>query len=137
GPLDDSPEPNVEPVQTVQAQELADDEEITVEEPLFPVVVEINPKYAGTTFLFPSSSMTETISPFHLKQVRDEEIEKSAKRVTDSGEVLHRKKIVVSEGDQEITTQRVEDATVARALVDKDEVVKNLTRSIIGLRQIK
>jgi len=136
GPLDDSPEPNVEPVQTVQAQELADDEEITVEEPLFPVVVEINPKYAGTTFLFPSSSMTETISPFHLKQVRDEEIEKSAKRVTDSGEVLHRKKIVVSEGDQEITTQRVEDATVASALVDKDEVVKDLTRSIIGLRQI-
>src|SRR5699024_12804979 len=73
---------------------------------------------------------------FHLKQVRDEEIEKSAKRVTDSGEVLHRKKIVVSEGDQEITTQRVEDATVASALVDKDEVVKDLTRSIIGLRQI-
>lgn len=136
GPLDDSPESNVEPVQTVQAHELADDEEITVEEPLFPVVVEINPKYAGATFLFPSSSMTETISPFHLKQVRDEEIEKSAKRVTDSGEVLHRKKIVVSEGDQEITTQRVEDATVASALVDKDEVVKDLTRSIIGLRQI-
>lgn len=128
--------PGVQHGQTVQAYELDDDEKITVEEPLFPVVVEINPKYAGTTFLFPSSSMTETISPFHLKQVRDEEIEKAAKRVTDSGEVLHRKKIVISEDDREITTQRVEDATVASALVDKDDVVKDLTRRVIGLRQI-
>ena len=129
-------EPSIEPVQTVQAHELDDDEEITVEEPIFPVVVEINPKYAGTTFLFPSSAMTETISPFHLKQVRDDEIENAAKRVTDSGEVLHRKKIVISEDDQEITTQRVEDATVASTVVETDEVVKELTRSIIALRQI-
>jgi len=136
GPAVDPTAQEIEDGQTVQTYELEDDEEITVEEPLFPVVVEINPAYAGTKFLFPSSSMTETITPFHLKQVRDEEIEKAAKRVTDSGEVLHRKKIVVSEDDQEITTQRVEDATVASALVDKDEVVKELTRRVIGLRQI-
>src|SRR5699024_4450585 len=55
---------------------------------------------------------------------------------TDSGEVLHRKKIVISEDDQEITTQRVEDATVASTVVETDEVVKELTRSIIALRQI-
>ena len=128
--------PGVEPGQTVQAYELEDEEEITVEEPLYPVVVEINPKYKGTKFLFPSSSMTETITPFHLKQVRDDEIEKAAKRVTDSGEVLHRKKIIVSEDDREITTQRVEDATVASALIGRDEVVKELTHRVVGLRQI-
>jgi type III restriction enzyme len=121
---------------TVQAHELADNEDIEVEEPIAPVVVEINPKYAGTTFSFPSSTMVETIRPFHLKQVRDDEIEKAARRVTDSGEVLHRKKIVVSEDDEQLTTQRIEDATVASALVVEDEVVKELTRRIIGLRQI-
>lgn len=121
---------------TVQAQQLGDDEEIKPEEPPFPVTVEINPRYAGTTFLFPSSTMVETVMPFHLKQVRYEEVERAAKRVTDSGEVLHRKKIVVSDEDQEIVTQRVEDATVASALVGKDEVVKQLTRRVIGLRQI-
>ncbi|MGD7003840.1 DEAD/DEAH box helicase [Corynebacterium halotolerans] len=121
---------------TVHTQQLDDEEAIEEDEPIFPVTVEINPRYAGTTFLFPSSTMVETITPFHLKQVRDEEIEKAAKRVTDSGEVLHRKKIVVSEGGHEITTQRVEDATVASALVDKDEVAKQLTRQVAGLRQI-
>lgn len=124
------------PGATVQAHEIADDEVIDIEEPLAPVTVEINPKYAGTTFCFPSSTMIETIRPFHLKQVRDEEIEKAARRVTDSGEVLHRKKIIVSEDDEQLTTQRIEDATVASALIDEDEVVKELTRRIIGLRQI-
>jgi len=136
GPGDNFAAPDVVDGQTVQAYELEDDEEIAVEEPLFPVVVKINPKYAGTKFLFPSSAMTETITPFHLKQVRDEEIERAAKRVTDSGEVLHRRKIVVSEDDHEITTQRVEDATVASTPVNEDEVVKQLTRRVIGLRQI-
>src|SRR5699024_2771111 len=77
-----------------------------------------------------------TIRPFHLKQVRDEEIQKAARRVTDSGEILHRKKIVLSEEDEQLTTQRIEDATVASAAIDEDEVVKELTRRIIGLRQI-
>src|SRR5699024_2724810 len=125
-----------QPNATVQAHELADDEAIEVEEPVVPVTVEINPKYVGTTFAFPSSTMVETIRPFHLKQVRDDEIEKAARRVTDSGEVLHRKKIVVSEDDEQLTTQRIEDATVASALIAEDEVVKELTRRIIGLRQI-
>src|SRR5690625_2170324 len=124
-----------QPNATVQAHELADDEAIEVEEQALPVTVEINPKYAGTTFYFPSSTMVETIRPFHLKQVRDDEIEKAARRVTDSGEVLHRKKIVVSD-DEHLATQRIEDATVASALIDEHEVVKELTRRIIGLRQI-
>lgn len=121
---------------TVQANAMDDEEEITVEEPIVPVTVEINPQYAGTTFVFPSSTMMETIRPFHLKQVRDEEIEKAARRVTDSGEILQRRKIIVSQDDEHLTTQRIENATVASALVDQEDVVKELTRRIIGLRQV-
>lgn len=120
----------------VHATELDDDEPIPEPEPVFPVKVEINPQFAGTTFLFPSSTMSETVAPFLLKQVRNDEIEKAAKRITDSGEVLQRKKIIASEDDQVLKTQRVEDATVASASIDKQEVVRELTRRIIGLRQI-
>ncbi len=124
------------PTATVQVVELDDAEEIRDESALTPVVVEINPKFAGTTFLFPSSAMSQTIPPFHLKQVHGDEIKAAAKRVTDSGEVLHRKKLIASEEKQAITTERIEDAKVASALVDKADVVRELTRRVIGLRRV-
>lgn len=121
---------------TVQARELEDDADVADESLPTPVVVEINPKFAGTTFLFPSSTMSETIAPFHLKQVHQGDIKAAAKRVADSGEVLHRKKLVASEEKQQIKTERIEDAKVASARVDRDEVVRELTRRVIGLRRV-
>lgn len=121
---------------TVLTVELDDREEISDEPELMPVVVEINPEHADMTFLFPSSTMSETIKPFHLKQVHNDDVKTASKRVTDSGEVLHRKKLVASEEKQSITTERVEDAKVDSALVDKADVVKELTRRVIGLRQV-
>lgn len=121
---------------TVQVHELEDDEDIDAVEPPTPVVVEINPAYAGTTFLFPSSSMEKATTPYHLKQLRVEDVKEAAKRVTDSGEVLHRKELVVSEEDNAIKAERVEDAKVASEEVDKDKVVKELTRRVVGLQQV-
>lgn len=124
------------PSATVVARGLDDDEVIEEQSSPPPVVVEINPDHAGKTFLFPSSAMTETITPLHLKQVRDDAVTEAAKRVTDTGETLYRKKIVASEGDQSLSAERTDDATVASAEVNKEEVVKELTRRIVGLRQI-
>lgn len=124
------------PESTVGTRALDDEELIEEEKPPPPVVVEINPNYAGETFLFPSSSMTETITPLHLKQVRDDEVIDAAKRVTDAGETLYRKKIVASEDAQSLSAERTDDATVASAAVNEDDVVRELTRRIIGLRQI-
>lgn len=120
----------------IVARGLDDDEVIEEEKLLPPVVVKINPDYAGKTFLFPSSSMTETITPLHLKQVRDDEVVEAAKRVTDAGETLHRKKIVASEDARSLSAERTDNATVASAAVKEEDVVKELTRRIIGLRQI-
>lgn len=138
-PTGREPEPAAEqqgPGPTVQIRGLDDDEVIETVEPATPMVVQINPEYAGTTFLFPSSTMAQTVAPFHLKQVRDEDVKAAAKRVTDSGEVLHRKKLVVSEADNAIKAERVEDALVASGLVDTANVVKELTRRVIGLRKV-
>lgn len=121
---------------TVHAVELDDDEEINVDSVPTPVIVSINVKFAGTTCLFPSSTMSETIPPFHLKQVHAGAITAAAKRVSDTGEVLHRKKLVVSEEKQAISAERIEDAQVASALVDTSDVVRELTRRVIGLRRV-
>lgn len=121
---------------TVGTVELDDDSEISEEELLIPVTVKINPKFAGTTFLFPSSAMSETIAPFRLKTIQKEDIERAAKRITDSGDILHRKRIVISADDQEITTERVEDATVASSLIHPELVLKQLTKRVLGLRQV-
>lgn len=121
---------------TVQAHELEDDEEIEIVDTPTPVVVEINPAYAGTTFLFPSSSMEKATEPYQLSKLRNEDVKEAAKRVTDSGEVLHRKKLVVSKDDNAIKAERIEDAKVASEEVDKDSVVKELTRRVVGLQQV-
>lgn len=124
------------PVPTVRSLGLEDDEEIEVATPDTPIVVKINPDYAGTTFLFPSSTMQRSDSVFELKKIRNDDVKAAAKRVTDTGEVLHRKKLVVSEADKEIKTERVEDALVASDQVDKKKVAKELTSSVIKLGKL-
>lgn len=120
----------------VQAHQLDDDEEIEVVKAPTPVVVAINPEYAGTTFLFPSTSMEKTTTPYHLKQLRSDDVKDAAKRVTDSGDVVHRKELVASADDNTIKAERIEDAKVASEQVDKDSVVNELTRRVVGLRQV-
>lgn len=124
------------PEHTVEAQELDDDEPIEEEEKLEPVTISINPAFAGITFNFPSTTMTKTLNPFDLSELESDEVEDAAKRVTDSGEVLHRKKLVVSEDKRTINAKRVEDVKVDSALIDKDAVTKELTRRVVGLKQV-
>lgn len=119
---------------TVKAIELDDGEEIESVPELEPVRIGINPEFAGTTFLFPSSTMSTTIAPLRLSQLHDTDIRTAASRVSDTGEVLQRQKLIVS--DQEITTERVEDARVASTLVSEEQVAKELTRRVLGLRQV-
>lgn len=130
-----APEPQ-KPEPTVRSHGLDDDEEIEEEPPATPIVVNINQAYAGTTFLFPATTMEKATTAFQLKKVRDEDVKTAAKRVTDTGEVLHRKKLVVSEAVNEITTERVEDAQVASDQVDSAQVAKELARRVIGLGQL-
>lgn len=121
---------------TVKAVELDDDEEIEEVPTVVPLEIRINPQFEGTSFLFPTSTMESTIAPFRLSQLHDDAIRVAARRVRDTGEVLHRQKLVVSESDQSIGAERIEDAQVASASVDEQEVVRELTRRVMGLRQV-
>lgn len=130
-PPSESPSPEV----TVLTHELDDDEPIDDEDVPKPVTIRINPAFGGTTFFFPSTTMSKTSKSFDLAELEERDIEDAAKRVTDSGEVLHRKKLVVSEEKQSISAERVEDVKVDSARVDSPEVAKELTRRVVGLRQ--
>lgn len=128
--------PPATPGPTVETYEFDDDEDIEEEKQPEPVTININPAFAGTTFYFPSTTMEKTMRPFDLAELEDAEIDRAAARVTDSGEVLHRKKLVADEDKQTLSTQRVEDVKVDSALVDRNAVKAELTRRVIGLRQL-
>lgn len=128
--------PPATPGPTVETHELGDDEDIEENQQPEPVTISINPAFAGTTFYFPSTTMEKTMRPFDLAELEDSEIDRAAARVTDSGEVLHRKKLVAADDGKTLSTQRVEDVKVDSALVDKDAVKTELTRRVVGLRQL-
>lgn len=123
-------------VVTIKAVELEDSEEIELAPPVDPLEIRINPAFEGTTFQFPTSTMEETIAPFRLSEVHDHAIQAAARRVRDTGEVLQRQKLVASESDSSLKTERIEDAQVASAPVNRDDVVRELTRRVLGLRQV-
>lgn len=131
------PAPEPQPNQpTVGSRGLNDDDEIEDVSPAPPVVVKINPDFAGTTFLFPSTTMQRADTVFELKKLRDTDVKAAAKRVTDTGEVLHRKKLVVDDADAKIKTERVDDAQVASQRVEKSAVATELTRRVLGLQRL-
>ncbi|MBF6672800.1 DEAD/DEAH box helicase family protein [Glutamicibacter sp. FBE19] len=118
------------------ARELDDEESLDQQGISVPVTIKINSAFQGTTFCFPSTLMTKTMKPFDLTELEDDDIDEAAKRVSDSGEVLHRKKLVASRDKHTLKAERVEDVTVDSELIEADAVVKESTRRVVSLGQL-
>ena len=116
--------------------ELDDDEPIKEVVPPKPVTIGINPQFAGTTFLFPSTSMVKTTDPYDLSELDSEQVKDAAKRVTDTGDVLQRKKLIADEQKRSIKVQRTDDANVASSPVELEKVKVELSRRLLGLQQL-
>lgn len=93
--------------------------------------IRVNERFAGKTFLFPSTVMTKSTTPFFLTHIDEEDIIRAARRVADSKEALTREEIVVRKS--KLDTKRTTDAEVESAPVAKDVVIKELTRRVFGL----
>lgn len=93
--------------------------------------IKVNEQFAGTTFLFPSTVMAKSTTPFLLSHIDDEDIIRAARRVADSKEALTREEIVVRKS--KLDTKRTTDAEVESAPVAEDAVVGELTRRVFGL----
>lgn len=93
--------------------------------------IRVNEQFAGKTFLFPSTAMAKSTTPFLLTHIDDEDIIRAARRVADSKEALTREEIVVRKS--KLDTKRTTDAEVESAPVAEEAVVGELTRRVFGL----
>lgn len=93
--------------------------------------IRVNEQFAGRTFLFPSTVMAKSTTPFLLTHIDDEDIIRAARRVADSKEALTREEIVVRKS--KLDTKRTTDAEVESAPVAEDAVIGELTRRVFGL----
>ena len=93
--------------------------------------IRVNEQFAGKTFLFPSTVMAKSTTPFLLSHIDDEDIIRAARRVADSKEALTREEIVVRKS--KLDTKRTTDAEVESAPVAEDAVINELTQRVFGL----
>ncbi|MDK8846877.1 DEAD/DEAH box helicase family protein [Corynebacterium sp. MSK297] len=93
--------------------------------------IRVNEQFAGKTFLFPSTVMAKSTTPFLLTHIDEEDIVRAARRVADSKEALTREEIVVRK--TKLDTKRTTDAEVESAPVAEDAVIGELTRRVFGL----
>ncbi|AGE36966.1 DEAD/DEAH box helicase [Corynebacterium urealyticum] len=93
--------------------------------------IRVNEHFAGKTFLFPSTVMAKSTTPFLLTHIDEEDIIRAARRVADSKEALTREEIVVRKS--KLDTKRTTDAEVESAPVAEDAVIGELTRRVFGL----
>lgn len=97
--------------------------------------VHINDKFAGTTFLFPTTTMTRNDLPFDLVDITQADIEANAKRISDSGAVMEREEIVTSKGLRGrlgLKTRATEQAQVDGIPVDEEKVSPALVHAVFS-----
>lgn len=100
-----------------------------------PVKVRINQAFEGTTFSFPSTTLSRETSPFSLTAIPDTAVEEAARKVTDQGGVLLREAIVIK--GKLLSTVAQEDVKVAGLFVSKKEVVTSLAQTLAGMKVVE
>lgn len=114
---------------------LTDDEDIAGDDDVFQqVTVSINPQFAGTTFLFPSTTMEKTIAPFELADISTDAIISVAKLTKNTAEYLERTRIAAGTGKSgkgAITAQSTDRVAVESLRQSESEVRTELIRRVL------
>lgn len=118
---------------TVGARALTDDEDITDRYDVFkPVIVRVNEEFAGTSFDFPSSTMTKTKKQFELVDITNAAVIEQAGKVTDTDEYLARTKIGVADEGNKIELDNDERSAVPSFRQSASQVAAELIRRVMG-----
>lgn len=118
---------------TVGTRALTDEDDVTKGVEVFtPVVVHVNKEFAGTTFDFPSSTMTKTKKQFELVDVPNSVIVERAEKVTDTDEYLARTKIGVADEGNKIEIDNDERSAVPSFKQTPSQVAAELIRRVMG-----
>lgn len=97
-----------------------------------PLWVPRNPRYKDTTFAFPVTTMKRDNREFSLGAVSQPEIERAAKRVTTSGDVVIRKEILASL--DAISVADTEIAEIASMPIESERAEAALLKLIMGFQ---
>lgn len=111
----------------IKARQIGDDNPGDIAPPAEPVIrakVQVMPKFAGQTFVFPRSTMKRDERPFELIDIMDEEIEAAAKIITSQTDRMERFALVADAAEQRILARTRVQATVESVLTNA-EAVKN------------
>lgn len=118
---------------TVGTRALTDDEDIGGGTEVFtPVIVHVNKTFAGTTFDFPSSTMTKTKKQFELVDIPNSVIVERADKVTDTDEYLARTKIGVADEGNKIELDNDDRSAVPSFKQTQSQVAAELIRRVMG-----
>lgn len=135
GPDDAADSPAGSAADALGSRGLTDDEDIAGGSDMFQqVTVSINPQFAGTTFLFPATTMDKTITPFELADISTEAIIAAAKRTRNTAEYLERTRIAAAEGsagEGAITAQDTDRVAVDSFRQTEAEVRRELIRRVL------
>ena len=118
---------------TVGTRALTDQDDIAKGVEVFtPVVVHLNERFAGTTFEFPSSTMTKTKKQFELVDIPNSVIVERADKVTDTDEYLARTKIGVADEGNKIELDNDDRSAVPSFKQTPSQVAAELIRRVMG-----
>ena len=93
--------------------------------------IERNPHFVQVEYTFPVTRITEVQPDISIAEIDKHKIERAAKRVTSTGDILIRKEIVASLG-KGIVFQDTESAEIASKPIMEEDVKSALTRLIMN-----
>lgn len=95
------------------------------------IKIERNPRFVDVSYVFPTTQITEQQPKISLSKIDKRDIQKAAKRVTSTGDILVRKEIIASLG-KGLRVIDTESAEVTSKSVAKDDVELALTRLVLN-----
>ncbi|QPK79836.1 DEAD/DEAH box helicase family protein [Corynebacterium lizhenjunii] len=96
------------------------------------VIVKRNPTFSTVDYTFPTSTIEVQQPPIDLSEIDDFELEKAARKVTSTGDVLLRKEIIAALG-KNLRTEDRESAEVDSVQVDDAGAKDTLVRLVMNI----
>ncbi|MCK7660045.1 DEAD/DEAH box helicase [Corynebacterium antarcticum] len=121
---------------TVVARGLDDDDPVTPSSARAPVVIEVNPSFADTYFLFPTSTLTKTQKAYDLTELEETALKAQAIGVTNAKEHLERRLINADGTEKKITAEADDRQVVDSYHQETEEVEAELLNRVIQTRSI-
>lgn len=104
-----------------------------------PVVVSVQEKFAEDGkfhVVFPRVTMERVVAPVDLAELSAETIREYARRVHDSGDVLHREEILANRLATKLRLQAVDQANVSSTPVPEENVATELQHTALAMQEL-